>query len=81
MELLPFLAACHLNSNERPYMYSNTKASAMPLGCVDNIKPQHAAFDTNADNLIVQVACAWQRTACAEIWTVLQESDSFACGH
>ena len=68
MELLLFLAAYRLNSDERPYMYSNTKASAMPLECMGNGKPQHAAFDTDVDNLIVWAACAWQSTAYTVIW-------------
>jgi hypothetical protein len=49
-------------------MYSNTKASAMPLGCMDDLEPQHAAFDADADNLIIWAACAWQSTACTVIW-------------
>ena len=42
--------------------YSNTKAVAMPLECVDNVKPEDAAFDTAADDLITWAACAWQST-------------------
>ena len=40
----------------------------MPLECMDDGKPQHAAFDTDADNLIVWAACTWQSTAYIVIW-------------